>query len=113
VVNPATNASGPAVVSEDVMEEKLQAVAALYPDAIIERLAFSDVMFPLDAAESKRLNGYTIVLITSTSQSPEELPPARVYSWCDDNQQDLVPIVSRKGLIDASYAPIVGPFRYD
>ncbi len=101
------------MVSEDVMQQRLQEIAQKYPDAIIERLALSDAAFPADPEEAVRLNGYTVVLVTSTTQNPEELPPARVYTWCEDEQVDLSLIMWRESVIEASWGQTVGPHRYD
>jgi hypothetical protein len=118
VTEPNRNVDGPAAVTEDVMEQRLREVAEQYADAFIERIALSDVAFPSDAAEAERLGGYTVVLVTATSQEPEELPPARVYLACgddgdDDDTLDLPLVAARKGLIEASWGRVVGPFRYD
>ncbi|MCA9697664.1 MAG: hypothetical protein KC431_09075 [Myxococcales bacterium] len=100
-------------VTEDLMLERLEEVAQRYPDAVIERLALSDLLYPRNAEESAALQGFTIVLITATTQTPDELPPARVYVDCDDGFGDLPLVTWRKVLLETDWAAIVGPFRYD
>jgi hypothetical protein len=113
VVGPAHNSSGPAIVTEDKMATRLHEVAQQYPDAIIERLALSDLAFPLDAVEAEALRGYTVLLLTATSQIPTELPIARAYTSCAGQEEELARVAWHVSLIEQDWAQVVGPFRYD
>ena len=67
-------------VDNAYMNKQISEAAEQYKEyAPIPRIAFYDLAFPKDKAEYARLNGYGLLLVSTTSQDENELPLKRVY----------------------------------
>src|SRR5688572_4235260 len=73
VVGPSTWHATP--VDNERMNNRIASAAEQYKEyAPIPRIALYDIGYPMDAAEFTELNGHAILLISSMSQDPSELP---------------------------------------
>lgn len=67
-------------VDNAYMNKQITDAAEQYKEyAPIPRIAFYDLAYPKDKAEFARLNGYGLLLISTSSQDENELPLKRVY----------------------------------
>jgi hypothetical protein len=77
-------------VDNDYMNRQVDSLAEQYKEYVIPKTGIFDIGYPKDAAEYEKLDGYGLFLLTSVSQTKDELPVKRLYVVKDNKQIDLV-----------------------
>jgi hypothetical protein len=105
-------------VTPEVIEKRLEDSAARTKKISAKgaaRTAIIDFAWPQDEAEYKALGKYIIVLVSSVSQSADELPLKRVYIDNDSGETTLEKIASIRRDVQPK-SPVfamLGPYRED
>ena len=69
---------------------------------------------PADQQEYDALRGFAVIVITAVSQTPDELPPKRVFVRVEGKEIDLTQLASRQSTnSDSLVARVFGTSRFD
>lgn len=89
-----------APISKAKMKQQIEKAAdTCQKFAPVPRVGFYDVAYPANEAETKRMKGNAVLLVTSISQDKLELPLKRVYIEFDGTSIDLTQIGSASSIV--------------
>lgn len=77
-VPPREGVSHGRTTEAQVMEHLLEMAKALPPGKVASRGAVGDLAYPRDSAENSAMAGYALLMVTTVTRDPEELPLASV-----------------------------------
>jgi hypothetical protein len=114
VVKQTTWAQTPTV--PDAMRQRVEDAALEFQQhAPVPRLALFDIAYPSSDAELMDMAGYGVLLLTTLSQSHDELPPKRLYVVIDGVEHPLTLITATKTatIQSPTVAKVLGANRWD
>ena len=114
VVKRSTWAETPTV--PDAMTQRVEDAAVEFQQqAPVPRLALYDIAYPASDAELTDMAGYGVLLLTTLSQDPNELPPTRLYVVTGGIERRLELIIATKPTASQSptVAKVLGSYRWD
>ncbi len=99
------------------MRQRIDEAAVKYQSyAPIPRVVFYDIGYPHNAQEYTALDGHAVMIITTLSQTREELPLKRVYVLLDGaeiNLKSLKAVLSEQTGADTQTVKTFGAYRAD
>jgi hypothetical protein len=104
-------------VTNSELEVTIRKAVIKYQEyAPVPRVGFYDLAYPLDKDESKKLQGFGVLLITALSQNPSEFPLKRAYIEFDGTQKELKQLASFMSIIpekEQKLIKVLGCNRFD
>ena len=102
--------------SGDVMRQRLVEAADEYGElGEASRIALFDIAFPANDHELRETSGNAVLLLTTLSQLPDELPPSRLYVSVDgvEHPLRLISPIKIEQPVPAAVAEVLGDERWD